>query len=575
MSLDAPPVSPDGPSLRTLPSLTLSDPPAHRSRLPDGNIPSHDDRPRLGSSRGDWIESSGDGQLGAVMGRDAGYRHLEGPSPPCDGHLIVSDDAEIDENEGESQEAIFEQLMLRREALLNPVIPQRETPVATGIDLDIDEEEQEQEDTEEQQKATEMDIDMVYFYDSMEERESRGIRGLNFLQTLATSCIDQLAAVIEEDTQGYLSNDGEDTTSESNITDDETRDGGGLSMALSLQNRKTGALQVYSYPDSPELDLDRQGALHKLTCILRVASVMMEALLEKTVITLRDIFYRDKKLFGKQSVVDKIADDIVATAELHRADFYIGGSYLCASAKGLIAATDLVIHCISGQNLHLSPRHATLIEPVEKIQQLRAPLGLEWILVVEKDAVFQSLLSAGLLEDERLGPGVIITGKGFPDLSTRQLARRLVDTMPDARIFGLFDADPHGLNILSNYTYGSKANLHSTEHEGLALGERLEWIGLKASEWEKLGINYDDLLPFETSDDSLAVSMLRDHERLPAAWKSELCRMLHLRRKAEIEIVIGAQGNADHQENGNVMNEDTGSGVAKLVDWIVGKIGVS
>ena len=46
-------------------------------------------------------------------------------------------------------------------------------------------------------------------------------------------------------------------------------------------------------------------------------------------------------------------------------------------------------------------------------------------------AVFQSLCcSAFLKEDERLKNGIIVTGKGYPDLSTRELVKRLSIALP-------------------------------------------------------------------------------------------------------------------------------------------------
>lgn len=55
--------------------------------------------------------------------------------------------------------------------------------------------------------------------------------------------------------------------------------------------------------------------------------------------------------------------------------------------------------------------------------------------------------------------------------------------IPSARFYALVDADPHGLDILSVYTHGSQATKFSHDHADLALGDRLEWMGVKASEW--------------------------------------------------------------------------------------------
>lgn len=142
--------------------------------------------------------------------------------------------------------------------------------------------------------------------------------------------------------------------------------------------------------------------------------------------------------------------------------------------------------------------------------EIAAPNGLDWILVVEKDvssdrdwfqlptqAVMQTLCGSRLLDDNRLGPGVIVTvsdtvllqaytqGKGYPDLSTLQLLRRLANQFPLARVYALVDADPHGIGILSVYGYGSKSNRHSEQYAGLALGDRIEFLGVKATEWAR------------------------------------------------------------------------------------------
>ena len=48
-----------------------------------------------------------------------------------------------------------------------------------------------------------------------------------------------------------------------------------------------------------------------------------------------------------------------------------------------------------------------------------------YVLVVEKDAIFQRLLEEGILFNTLLGKFILITGKGMPDLSTRQFVQRL------------------------------------------------------------------------------------------------------------------------------------------------------
>ncbi|TXT07159.1 hypothetical protein VHUM_03329 [Vanrija humicola] len=140
---------------------------------------------------------------------------------------------------------------------------------------------------------------------------------------------------------------------------------------------------------------------------------------------MRDVYYRNVPLFGQQRVVDNIVDDLVATAGLKREDFHV-----CASAKGLVASDCLIVTLTTGDDLPLSSTN----------------------------------------------------GKGYPDLATLQFTRLVADSFPRVPIYALVDADPHGIDILSVYTHGSRANAHSADHAGLGLGPRLRWMGVKATD---------------------------------------------------------------------------------------------
>ena len=51
-------------------------------------------------------------------------------------------------------------------------------------------------------------------------------------------------------------------------------------------------------------------------------------------------------------------------------------------------------------------------------------------LVLVRQAVFQTLCSPDFLDIPTLGPGIILTGKGYPDVSTRELVLRLSRELP-------------------------------------------------------------------------------------------------------------------------------------------------
>ncbi|KAL1405457.1 endodeoxyribonuclease [Vanrija albida] len=339
---------------------------------------------------------------------------------------------------------------------------------------------------------------------------------------------------------------------------------GTLGIELQLTNRSTGQPQIISFPDEPGTQ-PSQPALIRIARILCVAAVLYEAVITNGIVTMRDVYYRNVPLFGQQRVVDNIVDDLVATAGLKREDFHV-----CASAKGLVASDCLFITLTTGEALPLSSTNAALIPPRQRIADISAPNGVDWILVVEKDAIMQSLCGLRLLEDERLGSGVLITGKGYPDLATLQFLRLLADTFPRTPIYALVDADPHGIDILSVYTYGSRNNAHSAHHAGLGLGDRLRWMGLKATDLWRFGA-YDELIELGEKDVQLAQSMIA-RANLPPEWRRELVHMLHLRRKAEIQIMSGPAVGRDEIAQSLAGLSSQQARRSRLIEYVVGHL---
>ena len=48
-----------------------------------------------------------------------------------------------------------------------------------------------------------------------------------------------------------------------------------------------------------------------------------------------------------------------------------------------------------------------------------------------------------------------LQAKGYPDLSTRQLLKKIHIKYPTLQFFALVDADPHGISIYLVYKFGS------------------------------------------------------------------------------------------------------------------------
>lgn len=67
----------------------------------------------------------------------------------------------------------------------------------------------------------------------------------------------------------------------------------------------------------------------------------------------------------------------------------------------------------------------------------------------------------------------MITGKGYPDINTRVLLKRLEADLK-LPIYIVVDADPHGIEIMCTYKFGSLQMIHNSEQ--LAV-KSIEWLG--------------------------------------------------------------------------------------------------
>lgn len=173
---------------------------------------------------------------------------------------------------------------------------------------------------------------------------------------------------------------------------------------------------------------------------------------------------------------------------------------------------------------------------VEEIQNITSEA--RFILVVEKDASFQKLLDEDITA--KLHPCIVVTGKGYPDVHTRLMVKRLWDTL-QIPVLGLVDADPHGLEILCVYKFGSKAMSHDSYNLTVPI---IKWLGILPSDIQRLRVPEEVLLPLETSDLNKAKEMLnRPYWQALPLWMKEMQLMLETEKKAEIQCLTAISHN--------------------------------
>ena len=258
----------------------------------------------------------------------------------------------------------------------------------------------------------------------------------------------------------------------------------------------------------------------------------------------RDIYYRDPELFVKQAVVDRYIDDLAYTLSISRHSLNI-----VATAKGLIAGC-LGILKKDGQTLDCSSDYdGILIPDITQVKDIFFR-GLKWILMVEKEATFRTLATSQHPSYSRAGKGLVITAKGYPDISTRAFIHTLTSRPLCPPIYALTDCDPHGLSILSTYAHGSSALAH--ENANLAV-PNMRWLGIRLQDVVETQSNGEDKNDTETAgilsltprDRKLATNMLASnpafHEEFHLDWRREVQCMLFMNVKAEIQILGGAE----------------------------------
>lgn len=146
------------------------------------------------------------------------------------------------------------------------------------------------------------------------------------------------------------------------------------------------------------------------------------------------------------------------------------------------------------------------------------------MLVIEKEATFRSVTASRYWEIIK-SEGIVITGKGYPDVATRAFLRYLSFPSPQngfcsPPVYGLADYDPDGLAILLVYQNGSLALQHENE-------------GLIVPQLRRLGLSREHLV--NLSDDLHASQGLLE---LTERDRNKAKKMLERGREKELQITL-------------------------------------
>ncbi|KAL8469718.1 hypothetical protein ACS0TY_032529 [Phlomoides rotata] len=264
----------------------------------------------------------------------------------------------------------------------------------------------------------------------------------------------------------------------------------------------------------------------RLDVMLRVLLIVQRLLQENKHGSKRDIYYMYPSIFKEQSVVDRAINDICILLQCSRHNLNV-----VSVGKGLVmgwlrfSEAGRKFDCISSPNTaHQIP---VQVEDVEDIISMA-----EYIIIVEKESVFQRLANDQFCRQNRC---IVITGRGYPDVSTRRFLHLLVETF-HLPVYCLVDCDPYGIDILVTYRFGSMQMAYDAK--SLRLPE-IRWIGAFPSDSEKYQLPQQCLLPLTTEDMQKARGILQRcyMEREVPHWRSELQLLLDRGVKFEIEAL--------------------------------------
>ena len=203
------------------------------------------------------------------------------------------------------------------------------------------------------------------------------------------------------------------------------------------------------------------GEAKKFMQTVLIASIIHEALKNDEYPTIRDLYYRGKhtirfrdlatgrvreeNTWDEQKESDSVIRDLEVLIDMLREEMLI-----LSKEKGKVVGDMRIKSGDDIIDLSKMGHGAYSIEPTPDFIEFK-DVNAEFVLVIEKDAVFQQLHRAGFWKKYK---ALLITSAGQPDRATRRFVRRLSDEL-GLPIYILTDADPYGWYIYSVFKVGS------------------------------------------------------------------------------------------------------------------------
>jgi meiotic recombination protein SPO11 len=267
-----------------------------------------------------------------------------------------------------------------------------------------------------------------------------------------------------------------------------------------------------------------------LAGLLKVLRTVYECALAGKTVTQRELYYMSAAYFRGQEEAKAALGRVSSLLNLERHQLGV-----LAAARGRVAGLLSTRTADGGVvDLSLTGTAAAISGDCVSAPPVVSNRGAEYILVVEKDAIFARLVEDRVWEAV---PCVLVTGCGMPDMATRAFVHHLHAKLR-LPVLVLCDANPYGLGILLCYANGSKA-------DGRRFAVPVGWLGLCRADIEFYDLPLEAAQALSLADERKAASLLADpyvaagETPLAAAIAEEARGFLESREKMELEGLLG------------------------------------
>ncbi len=289
---------------------------------------------------------------------------------------------------------------------------------------------------------------------------------------------------------------------------------------------------------------DLHGAKKFMQTML-MARIIYEALERNEYPTIRDLYYRGKhtivvegldkrkheeNTWDEQRESDAVIRDIEVLTGMLREEMLI-----LSKEKGKVVGNMRIRSGNDVIDLSRMGHGAYSIEPTPDLIEF-IDVDAEYVLVVEKDAVFQQLHRIGFWRKYKV---ILITSAGQPDRATRRFVRRLNEEL-GLPVYILTDADPYGWYIYSVFKIGSITLSYESERLatptarflGVSMTDIFGYKNKKPYLTEQERRNY--IIKAKEADIKRAIELMNYRWFQTPKWKIEID--IFLKKKAKLEI---------------------------------------